>query len=207
MKFSFDYGYVVDIRKPDGTNHAPDEKHERQGKQLKDYNYEFNLPITLCLSVDKTTAQIGEDLRMHGFVWLNVMHPNGQSDHWQIPFDLPFTHEPMPGPGIGPKHERRSTISDDQSDYYVDAGDTHESIVITPVPYELVYWYIKAPDDDTAYGMVIETDERECFPNIATMSYTFPEDLEVGGSYTITAYIYGSDNNIYEYCYSIWVSD
>ncbi len=48
VKFSFDYGYVVDIRKPDGTNHAPDEKHERQGKQLKDYLFQCQNPAALA---------------------------------------------------------------------------------------------------------------------------------------------------------------
>lgn len=72
-------------------------------------------------------------------------------------------------------------------DYFATAGDIHEAILTTNKPYYSVTWYVKAPDDTSEKGTLVETDSGDTIQTEAWLNYTFP--VGVAGEYTITAIV------------------
>ncbi len=89
--------------------------------------------------------------------------------------------------------------------YTAAPGDTHEACLMTDAPYSDVYWYVASPSD-TGLGTQMETDTGDGTTTEATFSYTFPSGTMYTGTYTITAYIYRSDQSVYQESYTVEVS-
>ena len=91
--------------------------------------------------------------------------------------------------------------------YTATPGDTHEVCLITDAPYSQVYWYVKVPWDTSpgTLGTPQGKDTGDGTTKEATFSYTFPSGAMHTGTFRITAYIYRSDNTIYEESYTVTV--
>lgn len=136
---------------------------------------------------------------MLGTVWLNAY--TRVTESWQANFTVDFDHNPQSIVGIGPT-KNGETFS---TDFYSNPGKTWESLLITDASYDEVLWYVQAPGD-TNPGTYIEVDSGGVGEiTKATMSYTFPEDVE--GAYKIRAEIWRNDGTSYWQYYTVWISD
>ena len=89
--------------------------------------------------------------------------------------------------------------------YTASPGDSHESCLMTDASYSEVYWYVASPGVD-GLGTLQEIDTGDGTTTEATFSYTFPSGAMYTGEYKITAYIYRSDQSVYEESYTVDVS-
>ena len=89
--------------------------------------------------------------------------------------------------------------------YTASPGDSHESCLMTDASYSEVYWYVASPGVD-GLGTLQEIDTGDGTTTEATFSYTFPSGTMYTGEYKITAYIYRSDQSVYEESYTVDVS-
>lgn len=104
----------------------------------------------------------------------------------------------------GQPKPRKGTLSPFDGAYTANAGDSHTANFTAPAAYSSVYWYVKSPSDTSAYGTTIEIDQGDGSTTTADFTYTFPSG--VSGVYQIMAYVYGSDNSVYEESYTVSVS-
>ncbi len=95
-------------------------------------------------------------------------------------------------------------LSPSDSSYTAKPGDTVEANLVADGPYSQVYWYVRGPGE-TGYGTEVEIDTGDGSTAEASLSYTLPSDA--AGEYTITAYIYRSDQSVYEESYTVTVSN
>ncbi len=111
-------------------------------------------------------------------------------------------------PPVAPYDPRTETtkptgLAPSDGSYTASAGDTIEANLVADGPYSQVYWYVKAPGE-TGYGTEVEIDTGDGSTSDASLSYTLPSDA--AGEYTITAYIYRSDQSIYEESYTVTIA-
>ena len=102
-------------------------------------------------------------------------------------------------PPSGSSFDETSSSSDSGT---LSPGETIEAHFVADGPYSQVYWYVKAPGD-TGYGTEVEIDTGDGVATVASLSYTFPSDAD--GEYTITAYVYRSNQSVYEESYTVTV--
>lgn len=91
------------------------------------------------------------------------------------------------------------------SENYLFTGDIHYGHVLLEVPFDIVYWYIKGPDDEGHYGTVVDIDFGDGTATDSDFSYTFNEGSTSGEEYKITAYVYSGNNEILEDFYTVGV--
>ena len=84
---------------------------------------------------------------------------------------------------------------------YVRYGDTHTALFQASVPYDSVWWYVRAPGE-SGYGTNVSTEQGDGAKLSSTFDFTAPHTV---GTYTITAYVYFS-NTIIEQSYDVTVS-
>jgi hypothetical protein len=192
VKPNYDWGFRLEI-----LGYGWDEKLPGSGR-IGASNLLY-VPETINLNVDRTGAPRGEEHTMLGTVWLNAY--TRVTESWQANFTVDFDHNPQSIVGIGPT-KNGETFS---TDFYSNPGKTWESLLITDTSYDEVLWYVQAPGD-TNPGTYIEVDSGGVGEiTKATMSYTFPEDVE--GAYKIRAEIWRNDGTSYWQYYTVWVSD
>ena len=85
-------------------------------------------------------------------------------------------------------------------------GESYAIQLITDTPYSQVYWYVKAPWETSYYGTNVEIDSGDGSTTEASLSYTFPSGAMHTGDFIITAYIYRSDQSVYEETYTVNVT-
>ena len=107
-------------------------------------------------------------------------------------------------PDNGTPAEPTRSLTPSTGTYTATAGDSHTANFSTSSPYSSIYWYVKSPSDTSAYGTTVEIDQGDGSTTTADMTYTFPSD--VSGDYTIMAYVYDSDNSVYEESYTVSIS-
>ena len=183
----------------------------------------FSKSVSLNIDCLFPKPEVDEEYTMSAAITLNVYEQWGPSETWAVnspTFKLNFTHNPVDRPGIGPttdginfsddcmvdakseKDEDGDGVKED------DEWDNWQSLVITDGPYDVIYWYVKAPGDTSPYGEIIETDHGDGVKNRATMRTSFPHDIPGDlATYEITAYIYLSNNTVYSIPYNVWVTD
>lgn len=160
-----------------------------------------------CLSDGPHKAS--QEFRAEATVTLNVTQ-KGWTETWMIlKHPLRFEHEPQGETGLGPTMDGETFF--DNCDAI--GGIPWQSLIITEIPYDVIYWYIKAPGDTSYYGTPLEmqTDWGDGAEKRATMTHTFPEDVggqfEEGTYYQIGALVHRSDNIIKWETYKVWVQD
>ena len=82
--------------------------------------------------------------------------------------------------------------------------------MITEKPYDLIYWYVKAPGDTSAYGSEEEIVTGDGAERKSVFTHTFPKQDGLPGTgsfYEITAYVYSSDGSVYWKSYKVFVED
>lgn len=85
-------------------------------------------------------------------------------------------------------------------------GESFGVRLTTDAPYSQVYWYVKAPWETSYYGTNVEIDSGDGSTTEASLSYTFPSGAMHTGDFIITAYIYRSDQSVYEETYTVNVT-
>lgn len=85
---------------------------------------------------------------------------------------------------------------------YVKYGDTHTALFQANVPYDSVWWYVRAPGE-SGYGTNVSTEQGDGAKLSSTFDFTAPHTV---GTYTITAYVYFS-NTIIEQSYDVTVTN
>ena len=85
-------------------------------------------------------------------------------------------------------------------------GESYEVRLTTDTPYSQVYWYVKAPWETSYYGTNVEIDNGDGSTTEASLTYTFPSGAMHIGEFIITAYIYQSDQSVYEETYTVNVT-
>lgn len=157
----------------------------------------------LSLPVDRTDAPREQEHTMRGTITLRVYHPIGTGkDQWQANHDFDFYHDPIASVGIGPA---TGDGTDFTRDYLANAGDSWDSLLITDAPYDEVLWYVQAPGEDFP-GTYKEVDAGIVGDMTrATMSNTFPAEIDQSGYFTIRAEIWRNDGSGYYKSYNVWV--
>ena len=141
------------------------------------------------------------DITLTATIWFT-------EETWATTYTTGFKHKPSSTHGLGP-------TSSDNGDTYSDdcdctGGDEWHSLMITEKPYDLIYWYVKAPGDTSAYGSEEKIVTGDGTERNSVFTYTFPKQdgLEgTGSNYEITAYVYSSDGSVYWESYSVFVED
>ncbi len=162
----------------------------------------------------------GDDFKAEATITLNVTQ-RGWTESWQIrQHILYFTHDPETDEeeihGIGPTTDGDEFSDDCQvdsrsKDPEKDEGQNWQSLVITEIPYDVIYWYVKAPGDTSYYGTNKVTAWGDGAARRSTFTYDFPlgdgNDNTTGAYYQIGALVHRSDNEIKWYSYEVWVND
>ena len=112
----------------------------------------------------------------------------------QTPVELDDKGKPLP---------KKAKLVPYNGAYTANAGDSHTAKFTAPAAYSSVYWYVKTPSDTSTYGTSQEIDQGDGSTTTADFTYTFPSG--VNGKYQIMAYVYGSDNTVYEEKYTVTV--
>ena len=118
-----------------------------------------------------------------------------------------FRHRPTSAHGLGP------TTNDEtfSKGCNTTGGKEWKSLMITEKPYDLIYWYLKAPGDTSAYGSEEEIVTGDGTERNSVFTHPFPladgDTDTTGAYYEITAYVYSSDGSVYWESYSVWVND
>ncbi len=122
------------------------------------------------------------------------------------------TEEPPPENEAGDDNEDSPDIGRDPGLFHDDPlhfpepGESITLNLVTDGPYSQVYWYVKAPSETSHYGTNVEIDEGDGTSNEASLTYTFPSGAMHTGEFKITAYIYPSSGEVYEYSYTVNVT-
>ena len=111
--------------------------------------------------------------------------------------DTPTPENQNPTPALS------YTLTSSDGSYTATAGTGHEANFTTNQAYSYVYWYVRSPSG-SGLGTNVKTDTGDSSTTkTAQLSYSFPTG--VAGDYTITAYVYGSDNSVYQTSYTVSV--
>ena len=110
----------------------------------------------------------------------------------QTPVELDSKGKPLP---------KKAKLVPYNGLYTANAGDSHTAKFTAPAAYSSVYWYVKSPSDTSTYGTTQEIDQGDGSTKTAEFTYTFPSG--VSGKYQIMAYVYGSNNTVYEEKYTV----
>ncbi len=175
-----------------------------------------------CISGGKDGGlpEAGREYTMSAAITLRVTIGR-TTETWAInkpTLDVDFTYErPEETTGLGPTTDGETFADDILGGSCTCSGDDRDwqSLLITEIPYDVVYWYIKEPGDTSYYGTNVETDWGDGAAKRATMTHRFPDDVddpnEEGNQtavyYDIGALVYRSDNNIDWHTYKVWVND
>ena len=136
------------------------------------------------------------------------------NEDWTTSYSTPFTHDPETDveqlEGIGPT-EDGETFSDDCKANTDDERANWQSLIYTDIPYQAVYWYVKAPGESYSQVSVSWGDGET---RKSTMTTSFPDDVDdpnIPGDqhrvyYEITADVYTSDG-LYRKSYKVDVYD
>lgn len=163
----------------------------------------------------------GDRFKAKATVTLNVTQ-HVWTEPWQITeFELDFTYRPPEADeeeihGIGSTDDGETfsgdcTVDEKSTDPEKDEWTTWQSLIITEIPYDRIYWYKKAPGDTSTYGSLMDIDYGDGVQKRATMTTGFPWDVggqfEEGVYYEIGALVYRSDGDIEWNSYQVWVKD
>ena len=109
-----------------------------------------------------------------------------------------------PVPSVPSTSTLSYTLTSSDGSYTAEAGTGHEANFTTNQAYSSVYWYVRSPSG-SGLGTGVDTDYGDSSTTkTAQLSYSFPTG--VAGDYVITAYVYGSDNSVYQTSYTVSVS-
>ena len=172
----------------------------------KDTNLHF-----ACLS---PRAKADGRYTAHVNIALNVYRLE-QHELWEAPYTYGFTHKPETKVeqlvGIGPTTDGE-TFSDDCKVNSDDERSNWQSLIYTDIPYQAVYWYVKAPGD--SYGSQVSVSWGDGETRKSTMTTSFPDDVDDPNKprdqdrvfYEITADVYTLDG-LYTTSYLVDVYD
>ncbi len=225
----------LDISDAEGNTFEPDAKAPISGS-LKKWEedaplsaIQVSIPKSVNLYLDCISADTGEErvqpearqrYTMSAAITLRVTI-QGTKEVWAIndpTYTSDFTYSPPEeAAGLGPTTDGETFSDKILGDNCTCIGDrAWKSLLITEIPYDVVYWYIKAPGDTSYYGTNVQTDWGDDAAKRATMTYTFPDDVddptttdvnERGVYYDIGALVYRSDDEIDWHTYKVWVVD
>lgn len=174
-----------------------------------------------CLSADTAEERVqpeaDQEYTMSAAITLNVTIGH-REETWAIN-DPTYTSKFRYSPpeeihGLGPTKDGE-TFSDDCT-CTLNSERNWKSLLITEIPYDVIYWYVKEPGDTSSYGTNVQTDWGDGATKRATMTYPFPDDVddptttdknETGVYYEIGAFVYRSDDEIDWHTYKVWVND
>lgn len=160
-----------------------------------------------CLSGQKR-IEAGERYRADANMALTVRGWN-RDETWAVDYSYEFEHDPTEDValqvGIGPTTDGETFSGDCQVD---SAGERARwrSLVYTDAPYDIIYWYVKAPGD-TADGRFVAVAYGDGAMRKSTMTTNFLDVVEGNNLawYEITAYVYRWDQTVYPTSYLVGV--
>jgi len=228
---SYDGELRLEIFDMDGNTYTPDSKVPVSGTLEENdedarwwnvyasHSKNTNLHVE-CLSPtawDQEPIEARTEYSMSASITLRVTGGH-QDETWSTSYSSTFTHLPEDDEeeisGLGPTKDGE-TFSDDCTVNTDNERTSWESLLYTDAPYSSVYWYVKAPGDTSAFGTHVETDWGDGVEKRATMTTSFPEDVDDPNQpgdqtrvyYEITAYVYRGDQSVYWQSHQVDVYD